>query len=86
MNLVAADVSPLYLDREGSLSRLTSAATVLGFGARSCVRSILTLTLSPRSGNSDRAPQRSERPLEYHQRGLSFKAEEVKAEEDTRLA
>jgi len=36
MNLVAADVSPLHLDREGSLSRLTSA-TVQGFKARTWV-------------------------------------------------
>jgi len=34
MNLVAADVSPLHLDRQGSLSRLTSAAKVLGFKGR----------------------------------------------------
>ena len=34
MNLVAADVSPLHLSIRGSQSRLTSAATVQGSGAK----------------------------------------------------
>ncbi len=65
---------------EGTRRRDASAprpqAQVQGFRARSCVRSILTLTLSPRRGNSDRAPQRSEHLWEYRQRHLSLKAEE----------
>ena len=52
MNLVAADVSPLHLDREGSLSRLMSAAAVQGFKARTSVGKILTPSLAPSDGET----------------------------------